>query len=69
MGEWKIQISVRVSQVLRIEIENFAAREQRTLSNFVQVLEQRSFAQLKVAGSTERLLTVPVTLHAGKHPQ
>ena len=53
MGEWKVQISVRVTPALRIEMEEFAARERRTLSNLGQMLVEWSFAQLKVAGSTE----------------
>jgi hypothetical protein len=69
MGEWKVQISVRVSQALRIEMEEFAARERRTLSNLGQVLVGWSFAQLKIAGSTERLLKVSLTPRPGKQPK
>jgi hypothetical protein len=35
MGDWKIQVSVRVSQALRAELERYAAAEKRTLGNFV----------------------------------
>src|SRR5438128_1485766 len=61
MGEWKAQISVRVSQALRMEMEEFAVREHRTLSNLGGLLVEWSFAQLKVAGSTERLRKVSLT--------
>ena len=56
MGEWKIQVSVRVSQALRIELEKYAAAEKRTLGNFGAVILEWAFEQLKAAGSTERLL-------------
>ncbi|MGC2333406.1 MAG: hypothetical protein WA581_18285 [Candidatus Acidiferrales bacterium] len=56
MGEWKVQISVRVSQALRAELERYAAAEKRTLANFGAVLLEWAFEQLKAAGSTERLL-------------
>jgi hypothetical protein len=69
MGEWKAQISVRVPQALRIEMEQFAARERRTLGNLGELLIEWSFAQLKVAGSTERLLKVSLTPRAGKQPK
>jgi F0F1-type ATP synthase alpha subunit len=56
MGEWRVQISVRVSQAVRSELEKYAAREKRTLANFGAVLLEWSFEQLKAVGSTEQLL-------------
>lgn len=56
MGEWRVQISVRVSPSLREEFERYAAAERRTLGNFGSVLLEWAFEQLKTAGSTERLL-------------
>jgi hypothetical protein len=56
MGEWKIQVSVRVSQSLRAELEKYAAKERRSLGNFGAVILEWAFEQLKIAGSTERLL-------------
>jgi len=56
VGEWKIQVSVRVSQALREELEKYAAAEKRTLGNFSAVILEWAFEQFKVAGSTERLL-------------
>jgi len=56
MGEWKAQISIRVRQDLRTELEKFAARERRKLGNIGEVLLEWAFEQLKAAGSTERLL-------------
>jgi hypothetical protein len=56
MGEWKAQISIRIRQELRTELERFAARERRKLGNIGEVLLEWSYEQLAVAGSTERLL-------------
>jgi hypothetical protein len=56
MGEWKAQISIRVRQDLRTELERFAVRERRKLGNIGEVLLEWAFEQLKAAGSTERLL-------------
>jgi hypothetical protein len=40
MGEWKAQISLRVRQDLRRELEEFADKERRKLGNVGQVLLQ-----------------------------
>jgi len=56
MGEWKIQVSVRVSPTLRTELEKCAAKERRSLGNFGAVILEWAFEQFKVVGSTERLL-------------
>jgi len=56
MGEWRVQVSVRVSQEVRSELEKYAAREKRTLANFGAVLLEWSFEQLKAVGSTDQLL-------------
>jgi len=56
MGEWKAQISLRVRQELRREMEEFAARERRKLGNLGDLLLEWAFEHLKVAGSIERLL-------------
>ena len=56
MGEWKAQISLRVRQALRTELEEFAARERRKLGNIAELILEWAFEQLKTAGSTERLL-------------
>jgi hypothetical protein len=56
MGEWRVQISVRVSQEVRAELEKYAAREKRTLANFGAVLLEWGFEQLKTVGSTDQLL-------------
>jgi hypothetical protein len=56
MGEWKTQVSLRVRQALRTEMEAFAASENRKLGNVGEVLLEWSFEQLKAAGSTTRLL-------------
>lgn len=56
MGEWKAQISLRVRQALRTELEEFATRERRKLGNITELILEWGFEQLKIAGSTERLL-------------
>jgi hypothetical protein len=56
MGEWKAQISLRVRQALRTELEEFAARERRKLGNITELILEWAFEQLRAAGSTERLL-------------
>jgi hypothetical protein len=56
MGEWKAQISLRVRQALRAELEEFAARERRKLGNVSEVILEWGFEQLKAAGSIDRLL-------------
>jgi hypothetical protein len=61
MGEWKAQISIRIRQDLRSELEAFAARERRKLGNIGEVLLEWAFEQLKVAGSTESLLKYRVS--------
>lgn len=38
MGEWKAPLSLRVRQALRAEMEEFAARERRTLGNIGELL-------------------------------
>lgn len=65
MGEWKAQISLRVRQDLRREMEDFATKEKRKLGNLGEVLLEWGFEQLKAAGSTTRLLKYQL----GKKPQ
>ncbi len=60
MGEWKAQISLRVRQALRTELEEFAAREKRKLGNVSEVILEWGFEQLKAAGSIDRLLKYKV---------
>ena len=55
MGEWKAQISLRVRQDLRRELEEFAAKERRKLGNLAELLLEWGFEQLKAAGSVDRL--------------
>ncbi len=56
MGEWKTSVTVRIQPDLRAEILQFAARERRSLGNIGATLLEWAFEQLKVVGSTERLL-------------
>ena len=56
MGEWKAQLSLRVRQALRAELEEFAARERRKLGNVAEVILEWGFEQLKASGSIDRLL-------------
>ncbi len=69
MGEWKAQLSLRVRQALRAELEEFAAREKRKLGNIGELILEWGFEQLKAAGSTERLLKYkirPSAPHLGR---
>lgn len=56
MGEWKAPLSLRIRQDLRAELEEFAARERRSLGNVAELLLEWALEQLKSAGSMERLL-------------
>lgn len=56
MGEWKAPLSLRIRRDLRVELEEFAARERRTLGNIGEMLLEWALEQLKSAGTTERLL-------------
>jgi hypothetical protein len=56
MGEWKAQISLRVRQDLRRDMEEFAYKERRKLGNVGGTLLGWARAQLQVAGSIDRLL-------------
>lgn len=56
MDEWKAQLSLRVRQALRAELEEFATREKRKLGNIAEVILEWGVEQFKATGSTERLL-------------
>ncbi len=56
MGEWKAQISARVPQELRREMEEFAYEDRRRLGNVAGTLLEWSWEQLKAAGNIETLL-------------
>jgi len=56
MGVWKSSVTMRIRADLREELVGFAAREKRSLGNVGALLLEWAFEQLKVAGSTERLL-------------
>jgi hypothetical protein len=68
VGEWRVQVSVRVSQATRTELEKFAATEKRTLANFGGVLLEWGFEQWKLVGSTERLMKykIPPRVRGGR---
>lgn len=61
MGEWQAQISLRVPQGLRRELEEFAAHEKRKLGNVSTVLLEWAFTQVKTAGSIDRLLKYKIS--------
>ena len=69
MGVWKAQLSLRVRQELRRELEEFAAKERRTLGNLGEILLEWAFEQLKLAGNTTRLFNreMPRPLDPGGH--
>jgi hypothetical protein len=61
LGEWKAQISLRVRQGLRRELEGVAERERRKLGNVAEALLEWAALQLRVAGSVDRLMKVQLT--------
>jgi len=69
MGEWKAQLSLRVRQDLRRDMEAFAEREKRKLGNLGEQLVEWAFEQLKVAGSLDRLLKYQLGKRKEKSPQ
>ena len=69
MGEWKAQLSLRVRQDLRRDMEAFAERERRKLGNLGEQLVEWAFAQLKTAGSVDRLLKYQLGKRTGKADQ
>jgi hypothetical protein len=56
MGETKESVTMRIPSAVRSELWQFATRERRSLGNIGATLLEWAFEQLKVAGSTERLL-------------
>ena len=60
MGEWKAQISLRVRQDLRRELEECAFKERRKLGNVGETLLEWAWEQLQAAGSIDRLLKVKI---------
>lgn len=56
MGEWKAQLSVRVRQQLRRDMEEFAYQDRRKLGNVAETLLEWAWEQLRTAGTIERLL-------------
>ena len=66
MGEWKAQLSLRVRQDLRREMEDYAYADRRKLGNVGETLLEWAWEQLRVAGSIERLLKFKIT--SGRKP-
>jgi len=56
MGIWKVGCNVRLAPESRASLEELAKRERRTFSNLCGILLEWGLAQLREAGSTERLL-------------
>lgn len=69
MGEWKAQLSLRVRQDLRRNMEAWADRERRKLGNLGEQLVEWAFEQLKVAGSLDRLLKFQLGKRESKKQQ
>jgi len=69
MGQWKAPLSLRVREALRAELEQYAAREKRTLGNIGELIVEWGFEQLKIAGSTERLLKHKISLSEEPPPR
>jgi hypothetical protein len=55
MWPQKLQISLRIGPELRVELEEIARRENRTLGNAATLLLEWGYEKLKAAGTIERL--------------
>src|SRR5579875_825349 len=66
MGEWKAPLSLRIRRELRADLESFATRERRTLGNVGELILEWGLEQLKIAGSTDRLLKSKISLPAAR---
>lgn len=66
MGEWKAPLSLRIRRELRAELEAVALRERRTVGNVAELLLEWGLEQLRIAGSTERLLKSRIPLPDSK---
>lgn len=66
MGEWKAPLSLRIRRELRSELEAIALRERRTLGNVGELILEWGLEQMRIAGSTERLLKSTIPLPDGK---
>jgi hypothetical protein len=56
MGVWKVPLSLRIPRPSRDELQAIAAHERRSLANLGQIVLEWGFEQLKIAGSTHRLI-------------
>jgi hypothetical protein len=56
MGEWKVNLNLRINVQRRTQLEEIAARERRTLGNLGCLLVEWATEQLVAAGSTTKLL-------------
>ena len=56
VGEWKINLTLRVLPETRQEMHAFAAQEHRTLCNLATVLLQWAFEKSKAAASVHELM-------------
>jgi hypothetical protein len=56
MGEWKVPLSLLIPRPSRNELQAIADHERRSLANLGQIVLEWGFEQLKIAGSTHRLL-------------
>ena len=66
MGGRNAQISLRVPEALRAELEEFAAREKRKMGNVRTVLLEWGMEQLQAAGSIHRLLKYKIKAEGRK---
>ena len=56
MGEWKTQLSLRITVQRKTQLQEIADREKRSLSNLGYLLVEWATDQLIAAGSTTKLL-------------
>ena len=56
MGEWKTQLSLRITVQRKTQLQEIADREKRSLGNLGYLLVEWATDQLIAAGSTTKLL-------------
>ncbi len=56
MGEWKTQLSLRITVQRKTQLQDIADREKRSLGNLGYLLVEWATDQLIAAGSTTKLL-------------
>jgi hypothetical protein len=60
MGKWKACVTMQIRPPLRVELVEFAAREQRSLGNVAAILLEWGLKAVEGFGSTKQLLNCEI---------